>query len=425
MKKIFKNRKNLDYEFMPDVIEIIETPPSPLGSFFIIIVGIIFTIIFLWTYYVKVDKIVEAGGKVIPEGNVKIVQSTAIGKISKINVNEGQKVKQGDIIVNLDSTDNSIQISKLENDLVNDRIELSIIKNDLDGKWLDDGIDLSKASDEIKKYYDDYKNNKKSLSERDIQNGNKQIEKINKQISDEQSKLAELKAKVDSVQNNPDAKLDLIYAQNEYNNQFKKIEGLKDSLKDAKESVDTANKQRKDQTLSEVISKEKQIKELEYQLKVLENQKTNSQILAPVDGYISTLNYNTVGSSIMPDKPIATVVPENTKMIIEAFVQNKDIGKVRVGQQVILKMEPYPYQSFGVVNGEISQISSNSYEDKSLGNVYKINITLKEQSIKSEGKEFKLFPGMNAQVDINVGKRRIIEYFLDPFKKAIDETFSG
>jgi hemolysin D len=100
---MFKN-DNLEYEFLPHALEIEDTPPSPVKRILIwVIFGMVF-LSFIWSYFGKVDEVAVARGKVIPDGRVKVIQPMETGVIRAIHVQEGQQVKKGQILIELDPT---------------------------------------------------------------------------------------------------------------------------------------------------------------------------------------------------------------------------------------------------------------------------------------------------------------------------------
>ncbi|SHJ64888.1 hemolysin D [Clostridium cavendishii DSM 21758] len=419
-----KRKNKLDYEFLPDTIEAIETPPSPLGTFFILLVSFIIVAAFMFSYFGKVDKVVSGTGKVIPNGDVKLIQPITMGKIKEIKVKEGQAIKKGDVIIDLESKELDIQVSKLETDITNAKIEEQILLNDKNGKYLDEGIDFNNVSESLKKYYDDYKNSKADLYQKSKSSDERNLNEIQDKYNQEKKKLDDLKNKLDNDKKNKETELQATYSQKEYDLQEKVVSDIQKNIDDQKQRIKENESKRQNSILQELIEKKKNIKNLEFQLESLKNQKTSSQIISSVDGYISTLNYNTVGIPVTPDKLVATVIPEETEMIMEAFIANRDISEITVGQEVALKFEAYSYQKYGVIKGKVDYIANNAMQDPKLGGVYKVNIKLNKQYIEFKDEKLKILPGMNAQVEIMCGKRRILDYFLDPFKDAVKNTFT-
>ncbi len=119
-----------------------------------------------------------------------------------------------------------------------------------------------------------------------------------------------------------------------------------------------------------------------------------------------------------------TIVPENTPLIIEAFVQNKDIGFVNEGQKASIKIDTFSFQKYGTIDGIVEKVSPDAFDDEKKGLMYKIKVSLQDDSIIVEQKDVKLFPGMAVSVEIKTGKRRIIDFFLEPLSKYVNESLT-
>lgn len=423
MINIFK-KDDIDYEFLPDTIEAVETPPSPLGKFFILFISFLVCSIIGICFLGKVDKVIEGRGKVIPNGQVKTLQAVTSGKIKEINVKEGERVEAGQVLVLLDSSASDLQQSNIETQLANLQLEMKILQNDLDGKWINDGIDFNNVSADIKAYYEDYKKSKNEIYEKKNEDNKAKIDEIQVKIDNAAKEAANLKSNLDIVASTPNSETQKFYIQNQYNEKLESVVELKKQLESVKNQIDEDEVNRKNNVLEQIIAKQKSIKDLDYKINEIKSQKTNNEIISPVNGYISTLDCNTLGAPVALDKSIATIIPDDTEMIVEAYINNKDISEITEGQKVALKFEAYSYQKYGVVNGVVDYISNNAVQDEKQGGVYKVNIKLDKQYIEAGGNEFKIMPGMNTSVELLYGKRRIIDYFLEPFDSAIETTFS-
>jgi len=152
----------------------------------------------------------------------------------------------------------------------------------------------------------------------------------------------------------------------------------------------------------------------------LEKQK---QILkSPIDGYVNTLFVHTIGGVVQPAEKIMTIVPKDAKMQIKAKVLNQDVGFVEVGMPVSIKIDTYNFQKYGILDGVVTVISPNSTEDERLGDIYEVYIEPKNTTLLVEGKEQTIKYGMTTTNEIKIGKRRIIEFFIYPLIKYMDES---
>ena len=152
----------------------------------------------------------------------------------------------------------------------------------------------------------------------------------------------------------------------------------------------------------------------------LEKQK---QILkAPIDGYVNTIFVHTIGGVVTPAEKIMTIVPKDAKLQIKAQVLNQDVGFIESDMPVSIKVDTYNFQKYGILNGIVTIVSPNSVKDENLGDIYEVYIEPKNTTLMVEGKEQKIKYGMTTTNEIKIGKRRIIEFFIYPLIKYMDES---
>ena len=147
-------------------------------------------------------------------------------------------------------------------------------------------------------------------------------------------------------------------------------------------------------------------------------------IKAPIEGYINELEIHTIGGVVTPAQKLMTVVPENCKLKIKAKVMNQDIGFVEENMDVSVKIDTFNFQKYGIIKGSVLVVGKNSVDDEKLGPVYEVFIEPKNTVLMVEGKEQSIKTGMSATCEINIGKRRIIEFFIYPLIKYLDESVS-
>ncbi len=129
----------------------------------------------------------------------------------------------------------------------------------------------------------------------------------------------------------------------------------------------------------------------------------------------------TLGAVVTPAEKLIHIVPADNKLFVKALVENKDIGYIKEGMDVKIKLDTYNFQKFGMLQGKVRLISKDSIDDETLGRVYEVYIDLIENCL-SEDRCAK--PGMTVLAEINIGKRRVIEFFIYPVIRYLDEGLS-
>ena len=160
----------------------------------------------------------------------------------------------------------------------------------------------------------------------------------------------------------------------------------------------------------------------EIRNKRIQIEKQKQMLKSPIDGYVNTIFVHTIGGVVQPAEKIMTIVPKDAKMQIKAKVLNQDVGFIESGMPVSIKVDTYNFQKYGILNGKVTVVSPNSIQDEHLGDVYEVYIDPKNTTLMVEGKEQSIKYGMTTTNEIKIGKRRIIEFFIYPLIKYMDES---
>ena len=146
------------------------------------------------------------------------------------------------------------------------------------------------------------------------------------------------------------------------------------------------------------------------------------RLISPIDGVVQQLAVHTVGGVVTPAQQLLVVVPSEHPVEVEAQVENKDVGFVREGQSVEMKVETFPFTLYGTIPGHVLTVSDDAAPVEKVGLVYPIRVSMERATIHVEGKQVNLSPGMAVTVEIKTGQRRIIEYLLSPLLKSMQES---
>lgn len=437
-------RDNLEYEFLPAALEVEETPTSPLGAGVIWIVTILVVAAVIWSYLGRIDEVAITRGKVIPDGRVKVIQPLEEGSIKAIHVQEGQRVKAGDLLIELDSTIKQADVTGFQTDINIHRLEKEVLTAELQGRGFDEYLagkqDLtSKVTPAILQLQRQNKAASEAAFTARAEALQLSISQREKELESEKIALATLEKKYQMLQvqdqENPPSnlknesavlnqKMELFSAEQAISEQKQKINRAQDALDEAKKNLNTIEQEREKELLKRIMETEKRIAAVESELVKAQKKYEFQTITAPVDGTIHGLSSYTIGGIVTPAQPIVTIVPEGMPLIIESTVLNKDIGFIHLNQQADIKLDTFPFQKYGSLPGEVVFISPDAFEDEQLGPVYKIKVKLKADSLNVEGKDIKVSPGMSVSAEVKTGQRRIIEFFLSPLVKYAKESLT-
>lgn len=426
------------YEFKPLLAEIEESPVSPLGRtiFWIIVLTILFFSV--WLIFGKVDIVVSARGKVIPDGEIKVLQPLDTGVIGKILVKEGDFVKKGQILMEIDPSTTRPELESVQKNLNQvelEKLRLNASSNSLPFVIVPPGMDAESVNTQKEAYSSSNSGLQKQLGSKYAE-----LRKIDQQIKGTLEDASHHKILLaTSMQKEQRLKpvIDLI-AKDDYEKVKDDISTYSSNIEEAKDKLGELNHQKeginedisylkenfKYENLKELADRQKQSTQLQSQLRQLSFKSKKQQIKAPVNGYVVSVLIHTVGGVVTPAEKIISIVPANSPLTIKATVINRDIGFIKAGMPAAIKIDTFDFQKYGILKGKVNIISRNSIDDPKNGPVYEIYITPINKYLLVEGKRRSISSGMSLTAEIKVGKRRIIEFFIYPLIKYLDEGIS-
>ena len=437
-------RDQLQYEFLPAAEEIVETPAAPLGALVVWLVALLLIVALVWSYFGRIDIVAVPNGKISTEGSTKIIQPAVSGVVTNINVHEGQRVKKGETLLALDKTTAEKDVATANQSLSTARVERDILRRLAVGGNTDDIINNADLPDEAKAMLRQFASSQTALSAARQQAANGTISNYQQQLQFNQQAKNQLETNAQNLKNRkaeiekqlPNANpVDKLRLQNELSNIDQRITsadsavlGQNQQLLQSQSALAQAQNQSQTQTAetnsafnNQIIASEKRIIELENNLVKAKQILAQTTIAAPVDGTVLSLTVKTIGGVVNAGQQLAQIVPEKAPLYIDAALDNQDIGFVKPGQRVVVKVATYPFQRYGYLEGTVENISPDAIQDDKKGLIYKAKIKLNDEK-SSKQNQLKLLPGMSVSAEITTGQRRIIEFFLDPLMTKADES---
>ena len=437
-------RDRLQYEFLPAAEEIVETPAAPLGALVVWLVTLLLIVALVWSYFGKIDIVAVANGKISTEGSTKIIQPAISGVVTSINVHEGQRVKKGETLLALDKTTAEKDVATANQSLNTARVERDILRRLDVGGNTDEIINNADLPDETKAMLRQFASSQTALSAARQQAVNGTISNYQQQLQFNQQAKNQLETNAQNLKNRkaeiekqlPNANpVDKLRLQNELSNIDQRITsadsavlGQNQQLLQSQSALTQAQNQSQTQTAetnsafnNQIIAAEKRIIELENNLVKARQVLAQTTIAAPVDGTVLSLTVKTIGGVVNAGQQLAQIVPEKVPLYVDAALDNQDVGFVKPGQRVVVKVATYPFQRYGYLEGTVENISPDAIQDDKKGLIYKAKIKLNDDK-SSKQNQLKLLPGMSVSAEITTGQRRIIEFFLDPLMTKADES---
>ncbi|MBR4153104.1 MAG: HlyD family type I secretion periplasmic adaptor subunit [Selenomonadaceae bacterium] len=434
--------RDKETEFLPAILEVTETPPSPTGRLVMWSILLLVVIALAWSYLGHINEVAVAAGKVIPSGQIKTVQVKNKGIVKEINVEEGQIVQEGDVLVVLDPTTTSADYDSLRKRAAYYKLDIQRLTAELTQQPFvpeeDPDLEPHDLAAEMALYQSrtsDYRTQRQSRE--DV---------IAQRIAKLQASQAsyEKYAEVLAIAQEKEARLEELSEQNAIS-QFQLLEQQRETIeyaKNAQAELDSLNSIRAEiaeaqQNLANVdasyhkdimtalVEAKKEYYAIAEAIKKAEEDSRMAVIYAPISGRIYNLSIHTLGGIVTDAQPLLQIVPEETKLEFEVYADNKDIGFIKVGQEAEVKVETYNFQKFGMYKAEVMEISAdavNEPNDQQKHMKYKLLLDPTSNDINVYGQPAKIEVGMNVSAEIKIKEKRIIDFFLDPFRRYTSEA---
>ncbi|QKN83270.1 HlyD family type I secretion periplasmic adaptor subunit [Scandinavium goeteborgense] len=431
--------------FLPAVLEVQETPPSPAGRMIIWSIIILFVVSIVWAAYGRVDIVAVTRGKIVVSDLSRPVSSSVVAQVIEVAVSEGQHVQKGDVLIRLNSK--ALEARYEENVLRQKTNRFHIARLELLRKHYQD----IKAPSELPADY---------FSEDPLFGKQVSLQLAAEINNDRQEKavlrdsMVVLNAQKTGYRSQKEQSLRLlpIYAEQHraLSSLYKKNLTSRDSVLEIQKklteaeyalqsaeakvveigaSYHQAESEYQARITDKLESVEQQLAEktlenrvLEKQLKELTGQIAQYTLVAPVEGIVDALVFRDAGGAVDAPQELLKIVPDNEILSAEVMVNNQDVGFLRPEQNVTLKIDTFDFTRYGWVNGTLRKISADATEDKNQGLIYKATIELSQKYLIIDGREMALEPGMQVTAEVKTGRRTILSYLLSPVMEALESV---
>ena len=450
-------RPRSDHEFLPAALEIMEKPPSPGLRWLMLSLSALLIVALIWSIVGRVDVVASASGKVIPSGNVKQIQPIEIGSVRAIHVRNGQHVEAGQLLIELDPTLVGAEAEQASKGLLN--AEVDAARNAALLRHLDGGATPfaapSGTSAEVAKTQAQYV--RSAIAEYEGERASLTQQRAEKlaELASVDAELAKLQQTLPIVEQQLAARREL--SEKGYFSKIRLLEYEQLKIEHVQNiAVQQANAARARATIADIDAQlgrlrgsfgkaaatelaESQEKSGLAREEVIKSQRRQAfmQLRAPVSGTVQQLAVATIGGVVQPAQTLMIIVPDDADPVVEARIQNKDVGFIREGQPVRVKLEAFPFTDYGIVPGVVESISRDAVDTSQPGAaeqrdrngrviqpglVYTTRIRLLRRTIRADGRDLPIGAGLAVQAEIKTGDRRIIQYLLSPVTQALDEA---
>lgn len=450
-------------EFLPAALEVVETPASPTGRLLGLIIVLFFGLGLAWAFLGRVDVIANAPGRILPAGDIKVIQPLDTGLVRAIHVQDGDHVRAGQVLIELDPTQTAADSERLSRDLAQARLDvarLSALKLAIEtGRppqlVAPAGADPARVEEA------------RAAMHAQADQAAAKVADLTQQISQKTAEAAEVRAETDKVQaslpmlaekarihhdlaqqgygtslSDLDAQQQLSEGRHELGVQSERAAEAMAARAALERQRDGARSQYAADVLADLRKAEEQQNEATQELIKAQNKSIQTELRSPIDGVVDQLAVHTLHGVVTPAEHLMIVVPDSRNLIIEARLADRDIGFVHAGQTVKVKVETFNFTRYGLLEGRVVDVSPDVIEPldrqsaampptgapagsgaaAATAPTYVARIALSKTSMMIDGRLEPLQPGMSVTADIRNGSRSIIDYLLSPIARKTQES---
>ncbi|NJN36559.1 MAG: HlyD family type I secretion periplasmic adaptor subunit [Nitrospiraceae bacterium] len=418
-------------------MEIQQAPPSPIGRALLWTILAAFTAGMLWTIFGRLDIVATAQGKIIPSGYSKIIQPYEAGVIASIHVQDGQVVKQGDVLIELDSTLNVADRTRAINEYRAAKVDAARLRALIqDQATFEAPADAEEAyvllqqqllRDQLAEYHAKVSAAQHLIDQRRLSSTKRRKIFVGwtpqcRWRSNEPRPTSSCLSRCRDQDGLPSGGRAANRQGTGIGRSKKKLQQDRAALAEADTHYRAMRSEFQQTKQAELSALETKAASLAQEVTKADQKAGLQRLVAPIDGVVQQLAVHTVGGVVTPAQQLLIVVPKDHPVEVEAQVENKDVGFVREGQPVEIKVETFQFTLYGTIPGHVVTVSNDAAPIEKVGLVYPTRVSMDQGTIQVEGKQVHLSPGMAVTVEIKTGQRRIVEYLLSPLLKSMQES---
>ncbi len=420
----------------------------------IIVVFILLVAFFVWAAFVTINETSTTFGELAPKGNVQILQHLEGGIVSKVLVKSGDVVKKGQLLVQLAFTGQSAELSQLRSKEVSLILNSSRINAFLNNQpadiieWGNRVVQSKYNPVQQKAQIATFLQDQQRLLQQQYATLRSQAASLKNTIAQREEKLKELhqqkiiwkkhidllrqefgmyqKLKKDNYVSRKDY-LTVLRAVNKAKGDGvridSEIEQTEESIDESKNKLAEVASNAREEALEELSKINSELLDVRHRIEKSTARIERTNVKAPVAGTVKGLDV-APGNVIKPGGTLLEIVPEGGELLAESKILPREVGHIKIGDEVSVKVLTYDYARYGSIKGKLTSISASTFDDTEGKPYYKAKIELEKQYIGSKRNPRRLRAGMTVQADIITGEKTLLQYLLKPIHRSVSESFT-
>src|SRR5262245_7569049 len=430
--------RRVDLEFLPSGVGERDTPPSRPAVILALSIVLAFMIAVTWACVGMLDVIAVARGRIVPQERVQVVQAAEPGIVRSVGARDDSIVRKGQVLLELDPTVSDADESRLTQELAEANLHaarLEALIADAPRIASPAGINAEDLALQ-QRLLDD----QRAEYRRRLEAAALTIQQRSASVAVAETNVARLESIVAIQTQRADAFRTLLEGQFIATLQFleveerridkvqelvmerRRLEQEEAALAEAEAHYDVIESEFRSARLAELAGWQSRAASLTQEVVKATRRRAVQRVVAPADGVVQQSVIHTVGAVVAAGQQLLVVVPIGGKLEGEVWIENKDVGFVQAGQAAELKVESFPFTRYGTLPGTVLSVSPDAITKENVGLLYAARIEILRDTVTVDGAPIRLVPGMAIAAEIQLGRRRVVEFLLSPLLKRTYEA---
>lgn len=421
--------------------DLLASHPLPSWRIFAWPVMILLTVLTTWAFFAELDEVAVAPGEVVPQGKVRVVQHLEGGIVEELFVAEGDTVKEGDTLLQLDLAGGGANLKELNVRLDSQLLIRARLIAEAEGGEVSFPQEASGRRPNLaRSQLEAFNARKRELVST--------LNVMREQVKQRELETQELTARRKAVGRNfklaserlkmsksllsegLTARMEHLELEAEVESLEGEMNSLKPAVPRARAAVNEAKQRMKEgeirfrrEAREDLGKAEQEIARITELLALATEQGSRAEIKSPIDGVVKNLRYNTIGGVVRPGEPILEIVPTGENLVIESKLSPIDRGYVTEGQAAMVKISTYDFARYGGLEGIVIQLAPDTTTDENGQPYFRVTVQTDKNYLGDTEGSLPIVPGMQATVDIHTGKKTVMDYLIRPVLKLRHEAF--
>lgn len=415
--------------------------PMPSWRIFAWPVMIMLMVLVTWAFFADLDEVAVSPGEVVPQGKVRVIQHLEGGIVEKLFVSEGDVVKEGDTLMQLNQESTGTNQAELQVRLDSQLLIRARLTAEARGTKLSFPPDISARHPTLVSAQSQAYNARKrefvstlAVMKEQVKQRELEIQELSarQKAVERNYKLASerLKMSASLLSEGLTAKMEHLQLEAEVESLDGEMKSLKPSVPKARAAIEESRQRLKEAEIrfqreaqEELGKTEQEIARIKEVLKRATEQGSRAEIKTPVSGVVKNLAFNTIGGVVKPGDPIMQIVPTGDNLVIQSRLNPTDRGYVSEGQKAVVKISTYDFARYGGLDGTVVQVAPDTSQDENGQPYFRVVVQTEKNFLGEEEGSLPIVPGMQATVDIHTGQKSVIDYLIRPVLKLRHEAF--